>query len=307
MGRMKNRYFLLFAALFICGGLTGAAFYQQEDRCSCRHDPVLARGEHREYYGLLLALQKHWADLSIYKGKPNGRFDRRMEQAVAAFQRKHGLAVTGILDEATWAVLGQGTAPCSFQGRRPRGRVEILVDLDALVLTVLVNRRPFRSFPVAIGKLETPSPAGTWKVVNKGYWTKGRTKWLGLSVPFGVYGIHGTNQPWTIGKRASKGCIRVFNHHLEQVYAWVKPGTPVYIAGDPFRDHRVLKRGTVGSDVYFLQMRLKQLGFYKQRPTGVFEAGTQRAVNDWQKACGRPVTGEIGPPDYWGLRLYPTD
>ena len=40
------------------------------------------------------------------------------------------------------------------------------------------------------------------------------TRWLGLNVPWGIYGIHGTNQPWSIGTQASAGCIRMFNRHV---------------------------------------------------------------------------------------------
>lgn len=44
-----------------------------------------------------------------------------------------------------------------------------------------------------------------------------------------AYLIHGTNQPETIGTRVSSGCFRMFPQHVELLYEWVEPGTPVYV------------------------------------------------------------------------------
>lgn len=274
--------------------------------CHCQSEPILSRTEHSEHQELLHALQEYWKGLSLYNATPNGRFDRTMEQAVINFQKVRHLKVTGVIDRETWQAIGSLEAEPSI-GNLPPGRVEVLVELNSLTLTVLVDKKPFRSFPVAIGKLETPSPVGSWKVVSKGYWAKGKTKWLGLSVPYGIYGIHGTNQPWSIGRRASNGCIRMYNHHLEIVYQWINHGTPVYVDGNPFRDYRVLKRGLTGSDVYYLQIRLRQLGFYTQKPNGVFDYWTETAVKKCQTDLKLPVTGEITSKEYYRLRLYPTD
>lgn len=281
--------------------VTGEPYY-----CHCQTEPVLTRTNCFEHQELLYTLQEYWQRLSLYNSPPNGRFDRTMEQAVLNFQKKHHLKATGVIDRETWQVIGSLEAESTI-GNLPPGRVEVLVELSSLTLTVLVDRKPFRSFPVAIGKLETPSPVGAWKVVSKGYWSKGGTKWLGLSVPYGIYGIHGTNQPWSIGRRASNGCIRMYNHHLEIVYQWINHGTPVYIDGNPFRDRRTLKRGLIGSDVYYLQIRLKQLGYYSNKPNGVFDYWTEQALKRCQADLGFPATGEFIAKEYYRLRLYPTD
>lgn len=274
--------------------------------CHCQSEPILSRTERAEHQELLYALQEYWKRLSLYNATPNGRFDRTMEQAVINFQKERRLKATGVIDHDTWQAIGSLEAGPSIDNLPP-GRVEVLVELNSLTLTILVDRKPFRSFPVAIGKLETPSPVGSWKVVSKGYWAKGKTKWLGLSVPYGIYGIHGTNQPWSIGRRASNGCIRMFNHHIETIYQWINLGAPVYIDGNPFRDYRVLKRGLTGPDVYHLQIRLKQLGYYLQKPNGVFDYWTEAAVRKCQTDLELPVTGEITSKEYYRLRLYPTD
>jgi peptidoglycan hydrolase-like protein with peptidoglycan-binding domain len=306
---MNKKVLLLFLLLAIgmVSNVVDTTYSISQPGCLCESDPVLSRTEQPVYNELLHELQKYWELSGFYHGKPNGFFDRTMENAVKDFQKAYHLQITGKIDRETWKVIGSVTEASSSTGNLPAGRVEILVDINSLTLTVMVDRSPFRSFPIAIGKLETPSPIGSWQIINKGYWAKGETKWLGLSVPYGVYGIHGTNQPWSIGRRASKGCIRIYNHHLEDLYRWVEPGTPVYIVGDPFRDRRLLKRGLIGSDVYFLQLRLKQLGYFKGQPNGFFEYWTEEAVKKCQQDLGLPVTGEISAKEYYRLKLYPTD
>jgi lipoprotein-anchoring transpeptidase ErfK/SrfK len=54
-------------------------------------------------------------------------------------------------------------------------------------------------------------------------------RWLGLSVPGGLYGIHGTNMPNSIGTYASHGCVRMFNEDVINLYNQVSIGTPVRI------------------------------------------------------------------------------
>jgi len=286
-----------------------SAFSVHPAWCRCPAEPILRRSSDPSYHDILYQLQRYWASLSLYPGTPNGRFDQTMEKAVIAFQKKHRLPLSGALDEPTWEKIGAVPAEteAGSSQTRPTGSIDVLVDLDSLTLTILCDRVPFKSYPVAIGTLETPSPAGSWEIVHKGYWAKGKTHWLGLSVPFGSYGIHGTNQPWTIGTRASNGCIRMYNHHLEEVYRWLKPGTRVFIAGDPFRDHRHLKRGMAGSDVYYLQIRLKQLGSYRRKPTGHFDYWTEIALKEAQRKLGLPETGELSPKEYYRFKLYLTD
>lgn len=43
------------------------------------------------------------------------------------------------------------------------------------------------------------------------------------------YRIHGTPQPWTIGKNYSSGCVRLTNEHVAELYSMVPVGTHVYI------------------------------------------------------------------------------
>jgi lipoprotein-anchoring transpeptidase ErfK/SrfK len=44
-----------------------------------------------------------------------------------------------------------------------------------------------------------------------------------------MYRIHGTNEPWTIGRAVSNGCIRMVNEHVEDLYERVPVGTKVVV------------------------------------------------------------------------------
>jgi hypothetical protein len=46
------------------------------------------------------------------------------------------------------------------------------------------------------------------------------------------YGIHGTNEPRSIGKAASHGCIRMGQKDLEDLFALVRSGDTVEIVGE---------------------------------------------------------------------------
>ncbi len=53
------------------------------------------------------------------------------------------------------------------------------------------------------------------------------TRWLGFDLP--QYGIHGTNQPESIGKPVTRGCIRLLNSDAEELYTLLPEGTSVTI------------------------------------------------------------------------------
>ena len=62
------------------------------------------------------------------------------------------------------------------------------------------------------------------------------TRWMGLSMQ--GYGIHGTNEPKSIGKAASHGCIRMAKADLEELYALVQVGDTVELVGSATRRRR---------------------------------------------------------------------
>ncbi|MCU0953246.1 MAG: L,D-transpeptidase [Hyphomicrobium sp.] len=44
-----------------------------------------------------------------------------------------------------------------------------------------------------------------------------------------LYRIHGTNEPWSIGKLASSGCIRMLNEHVFELFGTVRDGARVVV------------------------------------------------------------------------------
>ncbi len=118
----------------------------------------------------------------------------------------------------------------------------VLVSIPDRKLALFENGKVVRIYRVAIGKSSTPSPVGEFKIVNRvtnpTYYHKGQvvaagkgnpvgSRWIGLSAK--GYGIHGTNQPNSIGKAASTGCIRVGKKDLEELFALVDIGDAVQI------------------------------------------------------------------------------
>jgi len=96
-------------------------------------------------------------------------------------------------------------------------------------LKLFDGRRLLKTYPIAVGRMLSPTPTGTYKVINKQLNPGGPfgALWMGLSKPH--YGIHGTNNPSSIGKNVSLGCIRMLNRHVLELSSKVPIGTRVVI------------------------------------------------------------------------------
>ena len=105
----------------------------------------------------------------------------------------------------------------------------IIVKLSAKQLILYRDGSAVRTFPVGVGKMVTPTPTGTYYIVNKMPNPGGPfgVMWMGLSIPH--YGIHGTNNPDSIGKVVSHGCIRMYNSDVLELSRLVSLGTAVKI------------------------------------------------------------------------------
>lgn len=173
---------------------------------------------------------------------------------------------------------------------------KIIIDSRSFRLSYYRNEQLVKSYPVAVGTPKTPSPIGEWKIIHKGgSWGGGfGARWLGINVPWGIYGIHGTNKPGSIGSRSSHGCIRMFNHHVTDLYRMVKVGTPVYILGTPaqvsLRKEFQLK--DTGKDVILLQFALRKAGFDPGMADARYGPGTEMAVRRLQAFFGLAITGK---------------
>ncbi|RJX20965.1 MAG: hypothetical protein C4570_03255 [Ammonifex sp.] len=178
----------------------------------------------------------------------------------------------------------------------------ILIDVHRRKLLLFSDTRLKGSYPVCVGKPKTPTPVGNWQISRKALdWGDGfGTRWIGLNVPWGIYGIHGTNKPWSIGRYESGGCIRMFNWDVEAVYPQVRPGTPVIIVGDILRG-RTIRQGDNGCDVIEVQRVLNRLGFYEGSIDGRFQAKTIAAVREFRKAHGLPLLDDAVDDDVYRL------
>lgn len=131
-------------------------------------------------------------------------------------------------------------------------RRRIVVSIPDRKIALIENGQVARVYSIAVGAAATPSPSGeytvatliphpTWyqpgKVVRPGPANPLGTRWIGLSLP--GYGIHGTNQPRSIGHNASHGCIRMRNRDVEELFGRVRVGDVVELRGA--RDAEVAK------------------------------------------------------------------
>lgn len=185
----------------------------------------------------------------------------------------------------------------------------IHIDVEQKRLTLFRGNETVKTYTVATGAWDTPTPVGVFTITHRfsGEMCGFGTCFLGLNVPWGNYGIHGTNKPESIGYSASHGCIRMNVADAEELYALVPNGTKVVIECGPYGELggtlRVLENGDRSAAVRAVQRKLKALGFYYGWPDGVFGEGTQRAVDAARKAYGLPPSDTVDWALYQALGL----
>ena len=116
----------------------------------------------------------------------------------------------------------------------------LVVSIPDRTLAVIENNAVVEVFAVAVGAPNSPSPTGTFTIVNRvanpTYYHPGKviapgpqnpigTRWIGLNQK--GYGIHGTDQPASIGYAQSHGCIRLRNADVERLFERVRTGDVV--------------------------------------------------------------------------------
>ena len=188
----------------------------------------------------------------------------------------------------------------------------IEVDRKQLYLIDLSSNKLIKNYVIASGKLDTPTPLGTFKIVEKARWGGGfGSRWMGLDVPWGRYGIHGTNQPGSIGFNASAGCIRMRNKDVEELYNIVEHNTIVNIVNGeygPFSPgFKSLKPGDRGADVMEVQKRLKIKGYYLGSLDGIYGEGMKQALIKYLKDNNMSLTDRIGHEIYMKLDIILMD
>lgn len=254
----------------------------------------------------VIELQMLLKKLDYYPGPIHGLYDELTEKSLKKFQQEHGLKPDGWAKYSTWQALTEvfmEVAPVS--AAKPTGPIHIVIDKSKRKLYLYNDKEIYKEYPVAVGKAETPTPVGEWKIVSKGIWGGGfGTRWMGLNVPWGKYGIHGTNKPYSIGTYASHGCIRMFNRDVEELYSLVDIGTPVIIQGDfPHLTYRTIKPGTAAKDMLHVQKRLRDLGVYWGPIDGRYGKMTEMAAIYFQLLNNKEADGVIDDSYYQILQL----
>lgn len=140
-----------------------------------------------------------------------------------------------------------------------KGTWSIFVDKTLFKLWLCYEGAPYKAYDVCVGRIENgecKTPAATWTLDVKNpkpTWTAppdwlekenlknpipyGHAKnplgeyWLGLSTAgYNGFGIHGTNEPDTMGKNASMGCVRMRNNDIVEIAMCAWKGMSVVTA-----------------------------------------------------------------------------
>jgi lipoprotein-anchoring transpeptidase ErfK/SrfK len=123
-----------------------------------------------------------------------------------------------------------------------KAKYRILADKSQNILTLLSDNDVVKVYRVSTGE-NNCTPVGNFKIVNKiidPVWYTEKaivpaespdnvlgSRWMGFNLP--GYGIHGTISPEKIGQQATKGCIRMINAEVEELYTIIPVGTEVTI------------------------------------------------------------------------------
>jgi lipoprotein-anchoring transpeptidase ErfK/SrfK len=164
---------------------------------------------------------------------------------------EQGLTVNLLSDELAHGTRAPIRVPAkTFAPQQASIGAVIVIRRGSNLLTLYRGDHYVRQFHVATGQAIYPTPLGrfqivvkwenpTWYPPTQDAWAKGLkpvppgpdnplgTRWMGLNVP-GV-GIHGTDEPASIGYSASHGCIRMLVPDAEWLFGHVAVGTPVFI------------------------------------------------------------------------------
>jgi len=252
----------------------------------------------------VLEVQEILTRLGFYMGAVDGIFGTLTQSAVTKFQQSVFITADGVVGPHTWNQLTLRNTPKAMVAQLTA------YSLPSIYIDTVLRKLKFSSdslnktYKVAVGKPSTPSPLGNWTIVQKAVDPGGPfgVRWMRLSVPWGGYGIHGTNNPSSIGKAVSHGCIRMYNEEVIEVYALTPIGTPVTIVGKAYRN-RNMKIGDSGTDVAEVQKMLRKLGYYRNRVDGKFGPRTEIAVRSFQSDKGLPVDGIVGPQTIFELQV----
>jgi hypothetical protein len=187
-------------------------------------------------------------DLDVY-GAPGDAAPAGTLAATTEFGSPRALLV--VADGGDWLQVALPERPNGSRGWIRRSDVEIrtvdesiVVDLAARTLTLFDSGVPVLTTPVAVGTDDNPTPIGAFYVVDKldtgdpsgpyGQFAFGlsahSTELSEFAGGDGQVGIHGTDDPSSIGQAVSHGCVRVPAEVAQVLAETVNLGTPVVIS-----------------------------------------------------------------------------
>ena len=195
-------------------------------------------------HSLIAAAERRW--IRVYR-RPRARRPKRLRARVFEGQRIP-LRFMVVSRRKGWVRVQLPKRPNRSSGwvRRRDVRLtttpyRIVIDRKRRRLTLLKRGRFAKRVQIALGTATTPTPRGRYFVTDLirssdpfyGPYALGLSAYSPVLTSYaggdGQLGIHGTNQPGSIGRRVSAGCIRVDNRVIRRLARIVPLGTPVTI------------------------------------------------------------------------------
>jgi L,D-transpeptidase catalytic domain len=120
-------------------------------------------------------------------------------------------------------------------------RTRLVVDLERLTVSLLLDGRSIFRAPIGVGVPSSPTPTGNFYIRDKliryrspfygpvAFGTSARSSFLTDWPAGGFIGIHGTDRPDLLPGRVSHGCIRMRNADIQRLSRLLPIGTPLTI------------------------------------------------------------------------------
>jgi hypothetical protein len=181
-------------------------------------------------------------------------------------QRTQHTSVRTLQSTSSSTAQSTGRSPLAFRVRQPRVpslnltpsfpvavlpeatyEIRLVIRLSERRVFVYRGRSIETSYPIAIGRQGWETPTGTYEVLNMVANPEWQNPFTGAVIPAGpsnplgerwigfwtdgsnFIGFHGTPNEASVGTAASHGCIRMYNHHVRQLFEKVALGTPVIV------------------------------------------------------------------------------
>ena len=142
----------------------------------------------------------------------------------------------------------------------PKGPYEgLVINIPEMRLFAYLRKKgkiSVRTYPVGIGDTDYPTPTGTFRIgvkrrhptwyippslqakYQRATFPPGEDNplgdyWIGLENT--LYGIHGTDIPWSVGRLVTRGCIRMYPEDIAEFFPTVSSGTRVQLVYQPVK------------------------------------------------------------------------